>query len=349
MEQSVLDEIGGILSSLDSRVLLLDASGTCLAPSAGEKIPLPKHLSLGGVAEKDGRLFLASAREPLIIASDKQSGGDVPLMALRLCESLLTRRRTEGEGSLWYRLLTGTLSAGETESLIRENGIDDALRAVMVLQLPALKHGTAQKMLEDNLPLTPGHDVLVPLDSRTAALIKPVSAGDSTQDLMEYAEAVRETLLSEEGEDAVIAVSDIIGEAAALHAAFQHAREAMETGRTFRPEMRVYGYDALLLERFLNDIPPQTAARYHQLLFNRRTARVLTEEILDTVNMFFEKDLNLSDTARQLYIHRNTLVYRLDKIQRLTGLDLRKFDDAVTFRMLLEMKKCAEKGKSPTA
>ena len=58
--------------------------------------------------------------------------------------------------------------------------------------------------------------------------------------------------------------------------------------------------------------------------------------------MFFRKDLNLSDTARQLYIHRNTLVYRLDKIQRQTGLDLRRFDDAVTFKMLLEMRKCAE-------
>ena len=64
--------------------------------------------------------------------------------------------------------------------------------------------------------------------------------------------------------------------------------------------------------------------------------------------MFFKKDLNLSDTARQLYIHRNTLVYRLDKVQKLVGLDLRKFDDAVTFRMLLEMRKCGNnkiKGK----
>ena len=69
--------------------------------------------------------------------------------------------------------------------------------------------------------------------------------------------------------------------------------------------------------------------------------RLFSEEILHTIETFFRKDLNLSDTARQLYIHRNTLVYRLDKVQRMTGLDLRRFDDAVTFKMLLEMKKCA--------
>ena len=60
---------------------------------------------------------------------------------------------------------------------------------------------------------------------------------------------------------------------------------------------------------------------------------------MPAIEMFFKKDLNLSDTARQLYIHRNTLVYRLDKVQRQTGLDLRSFDDAITFKILMELKK----------
>ena len=90
----------------------------------------------------------------------------------------------------------------------------------------------------------------------------------------------------------------------------------------------------------MSDLPPETAEHYHNLLFNRSTARLFGEEMLYTIEMFFKKDLNLSDTARQLYIHRNTLVYRLDKVQRQVGLDLRKFEDAVTFKMLLEMRKC---------
>ncbi|MEG0271470.1 MAG: helix-turn-helix domain-containing protein, partial [Clostridia bacterium] len=79
---------------------------------------------------------------------------------------------------------------------------------------------------------------------------------------------------------------------------------------------------------------------YHTLLFNRKTAKLFNDEMLQTIEMFFRKDLNLSDTARQLFIHRNTLVYRLDKVQRQTGLDLRHFDDAVTFKILYELKKC---------
>ena len=95
-----------------------------------------------------------------------------------------------------------------------------------------------------------------------------------------------------------------------------------------------------MLERFLMSVPREDSLRYHSLLFNRKTAKLFNEEMLQTIEMFFRKDLNLSDTARQLFIHRNTLVYRLDKVQRQVGLDLRKFEDAVTFKMLLEMRKC---------
>ena len=100
-------------------------------------------------------------------------------------------------------------------------------------------------------------------------------------------------------------------------------------------------FSKLVLERFLMELPQEISAYYHSLLFNRKTQRLFNEEMLYTIEMFFKKDLNLSDTARQLYIHRNTLVYRLDKVQRQTGLDLRKFEDAVTFKILMELKNAA--------
>ena len=87
------------------------------------------------------------------------------------------------------------------------------------------------------------------------------------------------------------------------------------------------------------ELPQDISAYYHSLLFNRKNQRLFNEEMLYTIDMFFKKDLNLSDTARQLYIHRNTLVYRLDKVQKQIGLDLRSFEDAVTFKILMELKK----------
>ena len=126
-----------------------------------------------------------------------------------------------------------------------------------------------------------------------------------------------------------------------LKNSYEEAPRAIEVGHLFHPENSVFVFSTLVLERFLMELPADISAYYHGLLFNRKTSRLFNEEMLYTIDMFFRKDLNLSDAARQLYIHRNTLVYRLDKIQRQTGLDLRRFDDAVTFKILMELKKCS--------
>ena len=110
----------------------------------------------------------------------------------------------------------------------------------------------------------------------------------------------------------------------------------------FHPGDSIHMFRRLMLERFLMNVPREESMLYHSLLFSRKTAKLFNEEMLQTIEMFFRKDLNLSDTARQLFIHRNTLVYRLDKVQRQTGLDLRHFDDAVTFKILYELKKCGQ-------
>jgi len=124
-----------------------------------------------------------------------------------------------------------------------------------------------------------------------------------------------------------------------LRESYMEARRAIEVGRIFKAEESIYVYSRLILERFLMELPQDISAYYHSLLFNRKNQRLFNEEMLYTIDMFFKKDLNLSDTARQLYIHRNTLVYRLDKVQKQIGLDLRSFEDAVTFKILMELKK----------
>ena len=89
------------------------------------------------------------------------------------------------------------------------------------------------------------------------------------------------------------------------------------------------------MERFLNEVSEEMSASYNSRIFNRKTARLFNEEMVHTIETFFDNSLNLSETARKLYIHRNTLVYRLEKVQRAIGLDLRNFDDAVTFKMMM--------------
>ena len=114
----------------------------------------------------------------------------------------------------------------------------------------------------------------------------------------------------------------------------------------FTPQESVCVFGQMLLPRLLSELPPDTAQYYHSLLFNKRSAHLYTPEMLDTIDMFLQKDLNLSDTSRQLYIHRNTLVYRLDKVQRSVGLDLRRFEDAFIFRLFHELRKCKKVNKT---
>ena len=94
-------------------------------------------------------------------------------------------------------------------------------------------------------------------------------------------------------------------------------------------------YSTLLLERFLSEVPLNLCERYSKVLFVKEYKKLLTDEMITTIEKFFEHSLNLSETARQLFIHRNTLVYRLDKIQKVMGLDLRNFHDAVTFKIMM--------------
>ena len=165
---------------------------------------------------------------------------------------------------------------------------------------------------------------------------------EDLQNGIPFAQAVQETLMEEAVQTAIVGIGEEKHTLAQLGESYAEAKRAMEVGSIFHSGESIHMFRRLMLERFLMNVPREESMLYHSLLFNRKTAKLFNEEMLQTIEMFFRKDLNLSDTARQLFIHRNTLVYRLDKVQRQTGLDLRHFDDAVTFKILYELKKCGQ-------
>ena len=110
---------------------------------------------------------------------------------------------------------------------------------------------------------------------------------------------------------------------------------AMDVGRIFYPEKNVIAYSSLGIGRLIYQLPLPLCKMFIREIFEGRSPDEFDEETLQTINKFFENNLNVSETSRQLYIHRNTLVYRLDKLQKSTGLDLRVFEDAITFKIAL--------------
>ena len=226
------------------------------------------------------------------------------------------------------------------DAVVDEHGIPSSVpRCVLLMHMVQVQQHSAFEILEEFLPRS-SSDVLVAMDKHTAAFIKDVSGLEDEDDLRQFACAVQETLMGEIALPVTVGIGEVAKTVGDLHQSYRQARRAIEIGRAYAPERTIHVYRSMMLERFLSDLSPEMAEHYHNLLFNRSTARLFGEGMLYTIEMFFKKDLNLSDTARQLYIHRNTLVYRLDKVQRQVGLDLRKFEDAVTFKMLLEMRKC---------
>lgn len=302
--------------------------------------------SVPGVVRQSGDRLCVSIRRPNVTLScpAAQPGGeDLLRLAAALAGSMLeSGGKAESGSDVYLRALLGEVSGQELEALTNEYQLPhDLERCVMLFQVMRTGGERAFELLRDLTPVQE-RDVLVDVDSHTAVLIKDMSDEETMDELMQFCEALQETLMSETACQMTAGIGRSCHTMEELRVSYAEAKRALEVGRLFQPEGHVYAYSRLLLERFLMELPPDVCARYAGRLFGSRNAKLFNEEMLYTIDMFFRKDLNLSDTARQLYIHRNTLVYRLDKVQRQTGLDLRSFKDAVTFKILMELNKCAQ-------
>ena len=186
------------------------------------------------------------------------------------------------------------------------------------------------ELIRSLAPIEKG-DLLIPYTPEIAVLIKQ---GEDLGETSEFAQALLDTAEEETGIRLRAGISDPHTGLMEWADGFREAGEALQVGEEFHLGGAVQTYRDQLLERLLREIPPERRAVYRRQFFNDQTEKNLGAETLETAEKFLESDLNMSDTARQLFIHRNTLTYRLDKIRKETGLDLRKFNDAVVYRVL---------------
>ena len=140
---------------------------------------------------------------------------------------------------------------------------------------------------------------------------------------------------AERRENAHIAYGTIVSEIKEVSRSYKEARMALDVGKIFYNERNVVAYSNLGIGRLIYQLPIPLCKMFIKEIFDSKSPEDFDEETLMTINKFFENSLNVSETSRQLYIHRNTLVYRLDKLQKSTGLDLRVFEDAITFKIAL--------------
>ena len=178
-------------------------------------------------------------------------------------------------------------------------------------------------------------DFITAVDEKDIIVVKELGMNDGYAELEKTASDMLE-LLKSEGEDNVrIAYGTIVNDIKEVSKSYKEAKLALDVGKIFFDEKNVIAYNTLGIGRLIYQLPIPLCKMFIREIFEGKSPDEFDEETLTTINKFFENSLNVSETSRQLYIHRNTLVYRLDKLQKSTGLDLRVFEDAITFRIAL--------------
>ncbi len=341
LDHRITVKIARILDMIDFSALLLDYNGNVILPEGDTRtLTMPKELLqnptmpfvYGGVT-----LIGAGEEQPVFICLHGDSE-DVKKCAV-LCAELLNMMiredmgHTSREQSLRL-MLRGEVEGAELESMASEHEIPlEGNRCVLYFYFQDMEVESAMQMMND--AINPDTDLLAEVGHHAVAMLKAVDEDADFGEIEEYADAFESSLLTETGTTVYIGISDPRTELAAIPEAFTEARTAINVGRIYHSNRHVFMYRNLLLERFLSDVSPDLGASYNARIFNRKTARLFNDEMIHTIETFFDNSLNLSETARKLYIHRNTLVYRLEKVQHAIGLDLRNFDDAVTFKMMM--------------
>ena len=178
-------------------------------------------------------------------------------------------------------------------------------------------------------------DFVTAVDEKNIIVVKELEPNDGHTELEKIAENMY-TLLKEDGEeDVLIAYGTVVNDIKEVSKSYKEAKLALDVGKIFFSERSVIAYSALGIGRLIYQLPIPLCKMFIREIFEGKSPDDFDEETLVTIDKFFENSLNVSETSRQLYIHRNTLVYRLDKLQKSTGLDLRVFEDAITFKIAL--------------
>ncbi|MCL2564028.1 MAG: helix-turn-helix domain-containing protein [Oscillospiraceae bacterium] len=215
----------------------------------------------------------------------------------------------------------------------------NASRAVFVIRRAEQSEASMAEVLREMFP-NEERDFLVPMGTHDLVLIKEVEPDTSSAILLALAGVIESSLSSEElAIQTVIGIGTLARSLKELAERYKEAQAAIEVGKVFETEKAIVHYDHLGIGRLIYQLPVTLCEMFLAEVFEKNPIDALDPETLYTINRFFENSLNVSETSRKLFVHRNTLVYRLEKIKKLTGLDLREFDHAIVFKVALMVKK----------
>lgn len=272
----------------------------------------------------------------IILMEDKETTEVLgKLCSQHLCELLEVYRDRLDKDSFIKNLLLDNMLLVDIYSKAKKLHIEmKEKRVVMLVRLPKLQEGNEVGRIRDILR-SDNNEVITAIDEYSIVIISSVENLKDESELEKKAMVIRESFPPNMKESVRISYGSIVDELREISRSYKEAIMAMEIGEIFFKDRPIVAYSLLGIGRIIYQLPLPLCRMFIKEIFKGKRSDDFDEEMLATINKFFENSLNVSETSRQLYIHRNTLVYRLDKLQKTTGLDLRVFEDAITFKIAM--------------
>ena len=283
------------------------------------------------IIEKKKLLYL------LFVRGEGEDTDKIGQLAVCQVQTLLTAYADKNDKNTFFqKLLNGQYTEAEENSLARKLHVPaDSRRSVLLVETRQRKDEGVLSLIRNLFPSQSG-DYAADMDDRTVAILHELHAGDNGEDLEQRASMLVTMLNTEAMTAARVAYSSTAETIGELPNAYKEAKAALEIGKIFYAQQKVFGYNRLGIGRLIYQLPVSVCELFLKEVFeDGNVLNELDEETLNTIQTFFENNLNLSETARNLYVHRNTLMYRFEKLQKKLGLDVRTFEDALTFRIAM--------------
>lgn len=282
------------------------------------------------VMDRDELLYI------LIVWGSGESTSTIGELAVCQIRSLIEAYSEKNDkNAFMQKLLLGSYSEVETFNRAKKLHISSSCqRAVFLVETRQAGDEHALTMIR-NIFSARTHDFITSVDDRGIIIVRELVSTETYENLKATAHMLVDMLGAEAMTQAWVAYSNVANGLRDLANAYKEARMALEIGKIFYSERNVFGYRKLGIGRLIYQLPEEVCEMFIEEIFDGESLEVIDGETLNIIRTFFENNLNLSETSRQLYVHRNTLVYRFEKIQKRFGLDLRSFEDALTFKIAM--------------
>ena len=282
------------------------------------------------------KIMIEGELEYILLA---QAGGEEAYMIGRLAVCQIRNiscayREQSDKGSFIQNILLGNMLVVDIYNKAKKLHIETAQRVVFVIEVSGKKDSVVLETVR-NLSVNTARDFVTEVDEKSVVLVKDVRDMETEEELMEMAKMLADNLHTEAMVKVRVGYGSRVSLLPEIARSYQEAKMALEVGRIFYMEKDTVSYGNLGIGRLIYQLPPSLCRMFLGEVFGDNLPDALDEETMITIHKFFENNLNVSETARQLYIHRNTLVYRLERIEKALGLDIRKFEDAMLFKIAL--------------